>query len=238
MRVERVRAVRTGHRQERLLSSVSSFLSRGIASIAVLSAVAPAIGAQAPAARPAPPPPIAAPSAFASVEVHINARAIGGQWFVVDAGLSGPSRIAITYGQPAARGRKIEGGLIPVDTVWRFGANTAATLHTDVDLMLGTLRVPKGDYSLFLLNGSNGWQLIVNRQTGQWGTDYDPARDLGRLTLSRRALTEPMESFVVFMVPNWTPGGGDGNTTLAGKMTIMWGSSALSTDWSVPAPTK
>src|SRR3712207_4674450 len=110
-----------------------------------------------------------AASSFASTEVHINARRIGTQWFEEDASLTGPSRIAITYGQPHARGRRVEGGLIPVDTVWRFGANAATTLHTDVDMTLGDVRLEAGDYSLFVLNGRGGWQLIVNRRTGIWG---------------------------------------------------------------------
>ena len=63
-----------------------------------------------------------------------------------------PSRIAIRYGQPHARGRKIEGGLIPLDTVWRFGANEATTLHSDVDFTLGQLAIPRGDYTLFVVD--------------------------------------------------------------------------------------
>ncbi|HEX2780064.1 MAG TPA: DUF2911 domain-containing protein, partial [Gemmatimonadaceae bacterium] len=78
-----------------------------------------------------------AASSYATVEVHLNARRIGRRWYEEDASLTGPSRIAISYGQPHARGRKVEGGLIPVDTVWRFGANTATTLHTDLDITLG-----------------------------------------------------------------------------------------------------
>src|SRR3954447_8994430 len=112
-----------------------------------------------------------AASSFATVEVHVNARPIGQTWYAEDAALTGPARIAISYGQPHARGRQIVGGLIPSDTVWRFGANTATTLHTDVDLTLGGLALPRGDYSLFLLHGGASWQLIVNNGTGQWGTD-------------------------------------------------------------------
>jgi len=89
------------------------------------------------AQQPEPPLRIAA-SSFASVEVHLNARRIGTRWFEEDASLSGPSRIVITYGQPHARGRRVEGGLVPLDTVWRFGANMATTLHSDVDVTLGT----------------------------------------------------------------------------------------------------
>src|SRR3712207_4177992 len=114
-------------------------------------------------------PPRVAASSFATTEVHLNARGIGARWYEEDASLTGPSRIAITYGQPHARGRRVEGGLIPVDSVWRFGANAATTLHTDVDMTLGDVRLEAGDYSLFVLNGRGGWQLIVNRRTGIWG---------------------------------------------------------------------
>src|SRR5947199_5254175 len=99
---------------------------------------------------PATPLRIAA-SSLASVEVHLNARRIGNSWYEEDASLSGPSRIAISYGQPHGRGRKVEGGLIPLDSVWRFGANSSTTLHSDVDLTLGDLKLPRGDYSLFIL---------------------------------------------------------------------------------------
>src|SRR5213594_236793 len=133
-------------------------------------------------ASPPPPPPLRiAASSFASVEVHLNARRIGNRWFEEDASLSGPSRITITYGQPHARGRKVEGGLIPLDTVWRFGANMATTLHTDLDITLGDLKLPRGDYSLFILYTRAGYALIVNRGTGQWGTDRDASKDLGRV---------------------------------------------------------
>src|SRR5262245_66368702 len=71
------------------------------------------------------PPKRIAASSFATVEVHLNARPIGNGWYEEDAALTGPSRIAISYSQPHARGRKIVGGLIPTDTVWRFGANAA-----------------------------------------------------------------------------------------------------------------
>ena len=182
---------------------------------------------------PTHPRPLLAPSSFASVEVHINSRPVGREWFGQDAGYSGPARIAITYGQPHARGRPVEGGLIPKDKVWRFGANMAAALHTDVDLTLGSLHVPHGDYTLFLLNGSDGWHLIVSRETAQWGTDYDASKDFGRTTLARRALAEPMDSFTVYLVPSWIPGGAEGETSLHGKLIVMWGTSALSTDWQV-----
>jgi hypothetical protein len=173
-----------------------------------------------------------AASTFASVEVHINARRIGTRWFEEDASLTGPSRIAITYGQPHARGRRIEGGLIPLDTVWRFGANAATTLHTDVDMRLGDLQLEAGDYSLFVLNARGGWQLIVNRRTGIWGSDYDRVRDIGRITLTSRTLAEPEESLTIYLVPE-SARPAQGYAELRGILRIKWGRTELSTTWRV-----
>ena len=88
--------------------------------------------------------------------------------------------ITIEYNAPSARGRKVEGGLIPNGSVWRLGADSATTLTSDVDLMIGDLKVPKGAHTLYLLGSESGWKLVVNKQVGQWGTVYDASKDLGR----------------------------------------------------------
>ena len=173
-----------------------------------------------------------AASSYATTEVHLNSRRIGNSWYEEDASLSGPSRIAITYGQPHARGRKGEAGLIPLDTVWRFGANMATTLHTDLDITVGTVKVPRGDYSLFVLYTRTGWQLIVNRGTGQWGTDYDATKDLGRVPLTARTLAEPEGSLTIYLVPDAAQPT-TGYADLRGALRIKWGSTELSTGWRI-----
>lgn len=187
------------------------------------------------AAQTPPPPPTPlriAASSFATVEVHLNSRRIGDSWYEEDASLTGPSRIAITYGQPHARGRKVEGGLIPLDTVWRFGANLATTLHTDLDISLGDLKLPRGDYSLFLFSGRSGYSLIVNRGTGQWGSDRDAAKDIGRVPLAARTMTEPEPSLSIYLVPE-SPQPGTGYAELRGVLRIKWGTTELTTGWRV-----
>jgi len=184
-------------------------------------------------AQASPPPPLRiAASSFASVEVHLNARRIGNRWFEEDASLSGPSRITITYGQPHARARKVEGGLIPLDTVWRFGANIATTLHTDLDITLGDLNLPRGDYTLFILYARSGYSLIVSRGTGQWGTDYDATKDVGRVSLTNRALAEPEPSLTIYLVPD-APQPTTGYAELKGALRIKWGTTELATSWRV-----
>ena len=194
---------------------------------ATLLAVTPPLGAQSQA-----PPARMAASSFASVEVHINARPIGNRWYAEDAGLGGPARIAITYGQPHARGRASVGSLIPNDTVWRFGANMATTLHTDVDVTLGQLAVPRGDYSLYLLHGNGGWQLIVNSRTGVWGTDRDASKDLGRVMLSASTRTDNEDALTIYLVPDSTDPS-TGYATLGGALRIRWGTLDLSTHFTV-----
>jgi hypothetical protein len=140
--------------------------------------------------------------------------------------------VAITYGQPHARGRRVEGGLVPLDTVWRFGANAATTLHSDVPLTIGSLAIPRGDYSLYLLYSRAGWQLIVNRATGVWGTEYDASKDLGRVVLVAKQRSEPEEALSVYLVPN-AARPSSGYADLAGRLRIVWGSTDLSTTWTV-----
>lgn len=81
--------------------------------------------------------------------------------------------VKIDYGQPHARGREVPAELAKPGTVWRTGANTSTTLTTDVDLVIGSASVPKGAYSLFTVRTASGYELIINSNTGQWGTQYD-----------------------------------------------------------------
>ena len=81
------------------------------------------------------------------------------------------------------RDRKIFGGLVPYGQVWRTGANSATSLKTDVDLTIGGAPVPAGSYTLYTIPTETGWKLIINKQTGQWGTDYDEKQDLARVDM-------------------------------------------------------
>jgi hypothetical protein len=95
----------------------------------------------------------------------------------------GSKTVTIDYGAPSMRGRKIFGGLVPFDHWWRTGANSATTLKTDINLKIGNLGVPAGTYTLYTIPEQSGWTLIVNKQTGQWGTKYDETLDLGRVKM-------------------------------------------------------
>jgi hypothetical protein len=129
--------------------------------------------------------------------------------------------VTVDYSSPRVRGRKIMGGLVPYGKVWRTGANAATTLTTAGDLMIGTLHVPAGTYTLYTIPGEKEWTLIVNKQTGQWGTQYDAAQDLGRVPMKVSALPSPREEMTIAVRPGEGP---------RGTLAIEWESTAATVD--------
>ncbi len=120
--------------------------------------------------------PLASPAAMAEVKLH------------------GKS-IIIHYNAPSVRGRAVMGNVVPYGKVWRTGANPATSFTSETDLTIGTLHVPAGKYTLYTLPAAPGtpWMLIVNKQTGQWGTEYSEAQDLGRTPMHAEKLSTPQE---------------------------------------------
>ena len=118
-------------------------------------------------------------------------------------------KITITYGRPSMHGRKIMGGLVPDDKVWRTGADEATVLETDADLDINGLKVPRGTYALFTIPNDKSWTLIVNKTAKQWGAfDYKQTDDLGRTKMQVSKSGSPVEEFTITL----TPAGSDGVT--------------------------
>jgi hypothetical protein len=117
------------------------------------------------------------------------------------------AQITIEYGRPYMKGRQVEGGLIPYDRVWRTGADEATTLTTDKALKIGNVSVPAGKYTLYTQASESEWKLVINKQTGQWGTVYDEKQDLARVPMTKKALTEPLEQFTIAIDDGSGPGG-------------------------------
>jgi DUF2911 family protein len=114
----------------------------------------------------------------------------------------GRANLLIDYGRPLRRGRTIFGGIVPFDTVWRTGANAATQFRTDADLSIGGVTIPAGMYTLWTVPSRAGaWKLVVNKQTGQWGTVYDPSQDLARIDLRTETVATPVEQFTITVQP-------------------------------------
>lgn len=125
--------------------------------------------------------------------------------------------IRLTYGRPFLKGRSLE-TLAPTGKVYRTGADAATTIQTSKALKIGTLDVPAGTYTLYTLPGET-WQLIVNKQTGQWGTDYDEKQDLGRTPMTAGTASSPAENLTL--------------TIENGQLKLHWGTMTQSVPLSV-----
>jgi hypothetical protein len=94
------------------------------------------------------------------------------------------------------------GNILPYDRVWRTGANAATQFTTSAPIMLAGYAVPAGTYTLWTVPRVNGAaDIILNKQTGQWGTEYDGAKDLFMTRMKTEALTTPVEVFTISVVP-------------------------------------
>ncbi len=112
------------------------------------------------------------------------------------------AEISVNYGRPSKRGRDIFGGLEKWGAVWRMGANEATHFTTSKPLAFGSAMVPAGTYTLFALLDQGGkWQLIVNKKTKQWGTEYDAKQDLVRIPMTVTALPNVVEKMEITVKP-------------------------------------
>ena len=105
----------------------------------------------------------------------------------------GNVKINIAYNTPSIRGRTFMGGLVHYGQVWRTGANPAPTLTTSAALHFGDLLVPAGTHTIYSLPSPDKWLLIINKQTGQWGTEYNQSQDLGRVPMMAKPVSSPQE---------------------------------------------
>jgi hypothetical protein len=127
----------------------------------------------------------------------------------------GNTLFTVDYGRPLARGRTLLGAVIPYDRVWRTGANAATQFTTTTPIKLGGMQVPAGTYTLFTAPHMSGADLIVNKKSGEWGTEYNGSLDLGTVRMTSEMANIPVEEFTISIVP------GDHRN---GKLVFEWGS--------------
>lgn len=116
--------------------------------------------------------------------------------------------VKLDYSQPAMNGREIWGKLVPYDKEWRTGANEATTITFSQPMVVGGTDVPAGAYTLWTVPKADGSaKLVINKQTGQWGTNYDNKQDLVRVDLKKTDLPQPVERFTMAVEPTASGGG-------------------------------
>jgi hypothetical protein len=133
----------------------------------------------------------------------------------------GNSIFTVDYSRPLLRGRALLGDLIPYDRVWRTGANAATQFTTSTPIRLAGIQVPAGTYTLFTAPHPNGVDLIVNKQTGEWGTEYNRSLNLGTARIISEVAPATVEEFTISIRPS---------DNRHGTLVLEWGSFR----WSAP----
>lgn len=108
--------------------------------------------------------------------------------------------VAVDYGSPAVKGRKVWGGLEPYGKVWRAGANETTSVEFKSDVNLGETKVPAGKYGLYIIpNEAEAWVVILNtdwnrEEHGAWGAyNYNVDNDVARVMVTPEASEENQE---------------------------------------------
>lgn len=110
--------------------------------------------------------------------------------------------ITVNYGSPAMKGRAIWGGLVPMNEVWRTGANEATRLTVSAPVIINGKELAAGTYGLFTIPRTGQWQFIVNATAEQWGAyEYDASKDVLRVSATPIRTEQPLE-YLDFMFEN------------------------------------
>jgi hypothetical protein len=141
------------------------------------------------------------------------------------------NNLKIVYSRPYSKDpktgevRKIWGKLVPYGKVWRTGANEATLFTTAQPIVLGGAEIPAGTYSVYTLPTEEGAsKLIINKKTGQWGTQYDEKEDLARVDLKKGSLEKTVDQFTMAI----EKGSSDG-----GVIKLMWENTQFSVPFTV-----
>jgi hypothetical protein len=134
---------------------------------------------------------------------------------------AGSGSITLDYGRPELKGRDMLSKLQP-GQFWRMGTNMATVMTTPVDLTFGSIKIPKGAYSLWLKSAApDKFELVFNSQTGQWGMQHDVSKDVFQVPMKKEALANSVEIFTIDLK----------NAPKGGTFVLNWGTTALSADF-------
>lgn len=130
----------------------------------------------------------------------------------------GISSIELIYSRPGMKGRKIFGDLVPYGKVWRTGANSATRIKFNDDVKIGGQALKAGEYALFTIPSENEWEIIINKGSANWGTNYKQEDDILRVKVKPTKLDDAVETFTMQF---------DNIKAASADLTIMWDKTAV-----------
>jgi hypothetical protein len=121
----------------------------------------------------------------------------------------GMTDIMVDYSSPAARGRKVWGGLVPYGQPWRTGANNTTKITFSKDVTIAGNAVAAGSYAIFTIPNAASWTVIFSKDVDKGGFTYHKESDLFRFDV--KPAVGPAREHLTFFFPDFD----DNSATLA-----------------------
>ena len=141
----------------------------------------------------------------------------------------GLSSVELIYSRPGIKGRKVFGDLVPYGKVWRTGANSATRLKFTDDVSIGGQLLKAGEYALYTVPGASEWEVIINKGSANWGTEYKQEDDVFRIKVKPVKMDAAMETFTMQFANVKPPGM---------ELHIMWDKTAVAIPITTDVDTK
>lgn len=98
----------------------------------------------------------------------------------------GPTEIEVRYSRPVARGRDLFGALVPFDSVWAPGADSATTIAFSTDVSFNGSPLEAGKYSIWMIPGPREWTVILSSAADVFHRPYPAGHDAMRFVVTPR----------------------------------------------------
>ena len=124
----------------------------------------------------------------------------------------------IEYSRPSAKGRKVFGEVVPMDKIWRTGANSPTKFTFSDSVTIGGKKIPGGSYAVYTIPGAASWTVILNSKVvPAW--DYKEGDEAVKFTVATAGLPTAVETFTI----------GLGNlTSTSAELMMSWEKTSIS----------
>ncbi len=142
----------------------------------------------------------------------------------------GLSSVSLEYSRPAMRGRTIFGDLVPMDKLWRTGANKNTIVTFGADATIGSFTLKAGTYALYTIPSKDQWTVYFYTDTENWGLppSWEAEKIAAQYQAKPQALNKAVESFTLSV---------DQVTDATAELTLAWENTAVSVPFSFDTET-
>lgn len=110
----------------------------------------------------------------------------------------GLTDFTIDYSRPSAKDRVVFGELVPMDQLWRTGANRPSTIEFNTDITFGGTNVPAGKYAILSIPGQTSWTVILSKNLDLMGTEgYEESDAVAKVSARATTLKNKIETFTI-----------------------------------------